>query len=160
MNSGIRTRNSWIFELVTRGFELVTRGLELVTRAFEFQLLTRNSYFTISPSFDCPFFYLQLFPISISWEFIQFSFSLVNFYHTRAINTLKIVLSICTENIALGHCTDLGRYLYLVQYFPVQIEKKIIALITNKVSFKEHVLNIFLASNQTLTPFNQALHFI
>ena len=44
------------FELVTRGFELVTRKVELVTREFElfglnffeFQLVTRNSCFTIS----------------------------------------------------------------------------------------------------------------
>ena len=57
------------FELVTHGFELVTRGFELVTRGFELallnfsscfkafnsQLVTRNSYFTIShfQKFQC-----------------------------------------------------------------------------------------------------------
>ena len=42
--------------------------------------------------------YLQLFPIRISWEFKQFTFSLVSFKHIWDINTITVVL-ICTGNI-------------------------------------------------------------
>lgn len=63
-----------------------------------------------------------------SWEFKQFIFSLVRFYHIRTINTVITVFSICTGNIAsvVAPTSQAQQVVRPRQHFLVQIGKTVI----------------------------------
>ena len=77
------------------------------------------------------FSYLQLFPIRISWEFEQLSFSLVSFKYIRARNIITVFFDLYRKYFHRSSFTSrkLGWYIDLGQYFLEQIEKTVIIIL-------------------------------